>query len=289
MSYVNANFLTSPAELAAQTDDPQLRVIDATVHLRPSGNRMAATSGREDFDAGHVPGAQFLDLIEAASDTTTGLGFSLPALSQLEAVFRALGVDATHRVVFYSTGHLMWATRAFWLARYAGLANISVLNGTVADYVAAGGATTTTVATYPATNYVARAHPDAFATKADVLAAINAVGACTVNALSPALHSGEGDFHYGRRGHIEGSRNVYYDELMDAGSLKPAADLKTALDAKGMLQADQVITYCGGGIAATVDALACLLVGQENVAVYDGSMSEWTKDDTAPMALGADA
>ena len=63
--------------------------------------------------------------------------------------------------------------------------------------------------------------------------------------------------------------------------------MRTALEAKGLLSAPRVISYCGGGISATIDAFACLLAGQERVAVYDGSMSEWVRDESLPMETGA--
>ena len=92
---------------------------------------------------------------------------------------------------------------------------------------------------------------------------------------------------YGRKGHITGSVNVYYDQLLEQeGRYRSATDLKAALADKGLMDAGQVIAYCGGGISATIDALACLLVGQDQVAVYDGSMSEWVADEQLPMTLG---
>ena len=109
---------------------------------------------------------------------------------------------------------------------------------------------------------------------------------CTVNALSPEVYAGTGDMHYGRRGHIPGSRNVHYDELLDAGCFKPAPALEAALKDSGMLDAPKVIAYCGGGISATVDAFACLLLGRDGVAVYDGSMSEWVRDESLPLKTG---
>ena len=129
---------------------------------------------------------------------------------------------------------------------------------------------------------------DKFVDQAQVLAAIGDDAVCTVNALSPDVYTGEGNMSYGRKGHITGSVNVYYDELLDAGRFRPAAELEAALDGKGLLAADRVIAYCGGGISATIDALACLLVGKEAVAVYDGSMSEWVRDESLPMTVGAE-
>ena len=286
MTYAHPEYLISPAELAADLDNPTRRVLDATVYLRPASRGYRADSGLAKFKACHVPGAQFLDLVEAASDTGTGLGFSLPPVRQLESLFRDLGVDDLSEVVFYSTGHMMWATRAWWLLRYCGHRNAKVLNGGFRAWRKGRHPTTREVSPPPAGNFVARGQPALFADKEAVLAAIGDSGVCTVNALSPDVFSGESRMHYGRKGHIAGSVNVFYDDLMDHGFFQEDAALRRALDAKGLLDAPRVIAYCGGGISATVDAFACLLVGHDDVAVYDGSMAEWVRDESLPMETG---
>ena len=286
MTYAHPEYLISPAELAADLDNPTRRVLDATVYLTPASRGYRADSGLAKFEACHIPGAQFLDLVEAASDTGTGLGFSLPPIGQLESLFRDLGVDNLSEVVFYSTGHMMWATRAWWLLRYCGHRNAKVLNGGFEAWRKRHHPTSREVSPPQAGTFVARAQPGLFADKEAVLAAIGDPGVCTVNALSPDVFTGESRMHYGRKGHVAGSVNVFYDALMDHGFFKEDAALRRALDAKGLLDAPRVVAYCGGGISATVDAFACLLVGHGDVAVYDGSMAEWVRDESLPMETG---
>ena len=288
MPYAHPEYLVTAQELAANLDAPNLRIFDATVFLQPapSGVGYQAESGSARFQRGHVPGAAFLDLIEAASDTSTGLGFSLPPPSQLQGLFRFLGIDDDSEVVLYSTGHIMWATRAWWLFRYCGHGRARVLNGGFKAWRAGEHPISTKIRTYPSGGFTARPVESLFADKEAVLAAIADAEICTVNALSPEVHAGEGDFTYGRRGHIAGSVNVYYDQLLDDGHFKQSEALSEALNAKGLLDAPRVIAYCGGGISATVDAFACQLLGHRNVAVYDGSMSEWVRDESLPMETG---
>ena len=288
MSYAHPEYLISPEELAADLDNPNRRIFDATVFLgrSPSGG-YRAESGLEKYGQGHIPGAAFLDLIEAASDTSTGLGFTLPPAVQLEALFRSLGVSDDSEVVLYCTGHMMWATRAWWLFHYCGHGHVRVLNGGFQAWQDGGFPVTTETPEHPAGTFTARPRPELFADKDAVLAAIGDAGVCTVNALSPDVHSGESDMSYGRKGHIAGSVNVFYDELLEEGRFRDVDGLRTALEAKGLLSAPRVISYCGGGISATIDAFACLLAGQERVAVYDGSMSEWVRDESLPMETGA--
>ncbi|MEZ5557269.1 MAG: sulfurtransferase [Pseudomonadales bacterium] len=291
MSYSNPNLLIEPEALAARLADARasgnLRVLDATVFLVPAKTGYRAESGLEKYQEGHVPGAAFMDLIQAFSDTSTGLGFSLPTADALATALGALGVGNDDDVVLYATGHMMWATRAFWLLRYAGHDRVAVLNGGFAAWRDAGLPVETGSASYPQATYVAQPRPALFVDKAAMLDAMGAAGVCTVNALSPAVYEGTGDHHYGRRGHIPGSRNLFYDQLMDGQRFRPADELRAALGTTGMLDAERVITYCGGGISATIDAFACLLVGKESVAVYDGSMSEWVRDEALPLVTGS--
>ena len=286
--YAHPEYLIEPSELARDIGHPDRCILDATVFLgrSPSGG-YRAESGLEKYREGHIPGAGFLDLIDAASDTSTGLGFTLPPVAQLEELFRALGVSNDGEVVLYSTGHMMWATRAWWLLHYCGHPGARVLNGGFDAWRAGGFPVTTEVPSREAGTFGAVPRPELFANQDAVLAAIGDGDICTVNALSPDVHSGESDMSYGRKGHIAGSVNVFYDELLEGGRFKDAEGLGVALEAKGLLSAPRVISYCGGGISATIDAFACLLVGQERVAVYDGSMSEWVRDEALPMELGA--
>jgi thiosulfate/3-mercaptopyruvate sulfurtransferase len=286
MEYAHPEYLVTPAELAARLDEPTLRILDATVFLVPAESGYRAESGKEKYDQGHIPGAAFMDLIRGFSDTTTGLGFSLQEPGVLADALGALGISNDDQVVLYASGHMMWATRALWLLRYAGHERVAVLNGGISRWKAEGRAISEDPHSYPPVPYRANPQPQVFVDLDGMRSAMGTAGVCTVNALSPDVYAGTGDMHYGRRGHIPGSLNLHYDDLMEAGNFKPADDLHAALSATGMLDADKVVTYCGGGISATIDAFACLLVGKNEVAVYDGSMSEWVRDESLPLTTG---
>ena len=128
-----------------------------------------------------------------------------------------------------------------------------------------------------------------FVGKDSVLSALEAKEACVINALSPELHRGERfNPQYGRPGHIAGSVNLFFMNLVDPETHRFLDDdaLKQRFDEHRALEADQVLTYCGGGISATTVAFALLLLGREDVRVYDGSLSEWGNDADLPMATG---
>ena len=101
MTYAHPEYLIEPDELAAELGAPDLRIFDATVHLVPAEKGYTAESGQADYQGAHIPGAAFLDQLREVSDTTTGLGFSLPEAAALEAGLRGAGVGNDHRVVVY--------------------------------------------------------------------------------------------------------------------------------------------------------------------------------------------
>ena len=185
MTYAYPDYLIEPAALAGQLGNNALKIFDATVHLVPAEKGYRAESGRADYETSHIPGAAFLDQMRDLSDTTTGLGFSLPDAAALQAGLRAAGINEGDRVVVYSSGHMMWATRAWWLLHYAGLDNVAVLNGGLAAWTAAGLETGAESASYPAGSVTVRLRKDRFVDQATVLGAIGAEGICTVNALAP--------------------------------------------------------------------------------------------------------
>ena len=289
MSEWDGKGLVSADWLQRHLGDPDLRIFDATVHLRPATpGPYRVESGRADYEAGHIPGAVFADLAADLSDPDAKLGFTRLPAPRLAAALGALGVGQSDRVVVYSTSTPMWATRLWWMLRAAGFAEVAVLDGGYARWTAEGRPVETTVRQYPPATLTLSEHAGAWADKNEVLAAIDDGAVCTINALSPGVHSGEAAMNYGRKGHIKGSRNVPYAALLDAeGRFRPDEDLRGLFDAVGALGRSRVICYCGGGISATMDALALARLGHPSVAVYDGSMSEWTRDPDLPMETGA--
>jgi thiosulfate/3-mercaptopyruvate sulfurtransferase len=281
--------LVSTAWLAANLDDPDLRVFDSTVHLRPSTpGPYQIESGQADYEAAHIPGAAFLDLPRDLSDPDARLPFTMPPVGQLAQTLGAAGVRRGVRVVVYSSTTPMWATRLWWMLRASGFDDVAVLDGGLAKWTAEGRPVEAGVRRYAAAALSLTARPGAWADKAAVLAAVGDGGVCTINALSPSVHSGEGSTNYGRKGHIKGSRNVPYAALLNAdGTYRDDAELRELFEGVGADQRKRVICYCGGGISATMDALALTRLGHADVAVYDGSMSEWSRDPELPMETGA--
>jgi thiosulfate/3-mercaptopyruvate sulfurtransferase len=285
--FAHPEFLVETDWLAEHLDD--VVVLDCTTHLIPDPKiTYVVKPGREDFDRGHIPAAQFCDVSRDVSDTAQKLNFMRPAPEEFAAAMRRFGISNTTRVVTYSTANAWWATRVWWLLREFGHDNAAVLNGGWQKWIAEGRATESGPAhPRPAGDFVVQEVRNLMVGKEQVKAAIGDGGICTLNALLPAQHSGSGGNSYGRPGRIAGSVNVPAAHLVDPATntfLSPD-ELRRRLGAVGALDRP-VIAYCGGGIAASADALILTMLGHTDVRIYDASLSEWAKDATLPMETG---
>lgn len=278
--------LVSTDWLQANLDHPDLRLLDATVHLHsPAPGETTMESGRADYDAGHIPGAAFADLIRDLSDTDSPLRFTLPSPDRFAAAIGTLGVGDDKTVVVYSGGSMSWAPRLWLMLRAFGFDRAAVLDGGWRKWSAEGRATSTAATTHAFAQFTPSFRDGVFVDQAAVEAARADAGAVVVNALSPAQHAGTDDRHYGRRGRIAGSVNVPAAHLLDPESFafRSHADIAARFDAAGATVDKRLVIYCGGGIAASQVAFAQHLIGRPPAAVYDASLQEWAKDLSAAM------
>jgi thiosulfate/3-mercaptopyruvate sulfurtransferase len=284
--------LVTTAELAAILDHPELRLFDCTTYLeyQPAGSGIPyiAVPGRHTFEAGHIPGADFLDLQGEFSQAGIDLHFMMPS-AQLEAAFGRHGVGSSSRVVLYSIGTAMWATRFWWMLKSLGFDNVAVLDGGLDKWTAEGRAVETGPAkSYPPATFTAKPRAGYFVDKHETLQAGTDRNAVVVNALSPQLHKGPEPSRYGRPGHIPRSVNVSAATLYDpvTKAFVPLAEAETKFAAQGITKDKRVVAYCGGGISATIDLFLLYRLGYDNLTLYDASMGEWAKDESLPIETG---
>ena len=282
--------LVSPEELRDALDDERVRVFDTTVFLRrpADGGPYDVESGHESYARAHIPGAAFADIPGALSDPDSPFAFTLPAAERFAAAAGRLGISDSTHVVAYAQDTPMWATRLWWLLRYFGHDDTSVLDGGLIAWTAADGPVESGQSTYPSASFTARPRPELLASLADVREITENESACLVNALSPAVFRGAGRSAYSRPGRIPGSVNVPWNGLVDAATnrFRPAAELAAALNDGGVRTDQPVIAYCGGGISATVDLFALALTGRDDARLYDGSLTEWSAHPDLPLVTG---
>jgi len=289
VGFAHPEYLVDTNWLSAHLDDPNVRILDCTTHLPPLPDFSLYTvvPGREDFEKGHIPGAQFVDIEHDVSTPHPRLHFMLPTPEAFAAAMSRLGVGDDTLVVTYATGNHWWATRMWWMLRVFGHDNAAVLDGGYQKWQREGRPTASGPAqTVVPARFTARYRPGLVAHKEDLLNAVDRADVCTVNALRPEQHAGTGGVHYGRRGHITGSINIAALHHLNAdNTFKPAVELRELF--APALSSPQVITYCGGGIAATSVAFVLAMLGYDKVKVYDNSLTEWAADPSLPMQTGA--
>ena len=284
--FAHPEFLIETEALERQLDNPDLWVFDCTTHLIPDPKiTYQVVPGRADFEKGHIPGAQFIDLQGDLSEKNHRLRFMLPTAEAFAEAMRRFGVSEGSRVVLYSTANPWWATRVWWMLRVFGFDAAAVLNGGWQKWSREGRPVEAGPAKpRPPGNFIVREQRPLMVGKEAVLQAIGNGAVCTINALSAEQHTGTGGNTYGRSGHIKGSVNLPAAHLLDprTNAFLPAAELRKQFETIGV-PGKAVITYCGGGIAASADAFALVLLGHPDVKLYDASLSEWAIDPSLPM------
>ena len=288
--------MASPLPLKVSTDwlrerlgDDDLVVVDATTHLPvPTDGPYVPESGEESYRAEHIPGALFADLLDDFAAPGSDEPWTAPDHERFAAAAGALGIGDGATVVVYDQHDGYWATRFWWHLRYEGFDNVTVLDGGLRAWKAAGHEVTDAVSEPTPRTFTGPRRPELFRSTEELAASLDDENTILINVLDEATYRGEVDT-YARRGHIPGSINLPVYTLRDpeTGTLRPVEELRREFEEAGLLDDDRtVVTYCGGGIAATGGAHALALAGRDDVAIYDGSMTAWAGNPDLPLVTG---
>jgi thiosulfate/3-mercaptopyruvate sulfurtransferase len=277
--------LVSTEWLAAELGASDLRVVDASYFLA-SDNRDAAA----DYEAGHIPGAVFLDL-GGLADTTSELPLMLPKPEKFASRMQSLGLGDGSRVVLYDDSPYKSSARAWWmLAQVFGAHGVAILDGGLAKWKAEGRPLEMGKNTLRHRHFTVWKNDKAVRDKAQILANIDGKHEQVLDARGAKRFTGEErDPRPGvAAGHIPGSFNLPYGEMFNAdGTYKTGAELKAAFEGAGIDLAKPLVTTCGSGLTAATLVFGAHLLGKTDVALYDGSWSDWGTDAATPKATGA--
>lgn len=279
-SYANPQYLVSTDRLAANLDQPDLRIVDATYYLK-----MQNKDARAEYNARHIPGAIFFDIDDIA-DTGTDLPHMLPPPEKFASRVRKLGIGDGNRIVVYDGQGMMSAARVWWMFRIFGAKDVAVLDGGLPKWLSEGRPVDDSDPLPRERHFSARLDNTQVRSKAQMLSNLTSKRDQVLDArASGRFNATEPEIWPGRRGgHIPGSKNLPYTQLLRPDQTFHDGDtLKAKFEAAGIDLKKPVATTCGSGITASVLALGLALIGHRDVSVYDGSWAEWGLPGDTPV------
>jgi len=288
-SYPNEQYLADIHWLNEHLNDDAVCVLDVRFDIKVSARgTLEEVAGKEGYLAGHIPGAQFVDLHANLADPQDPTRIIGP--EEFSTLMSKLGVGPDTTVVLYDDRGGVWAARLWWALRYYGHSNVKMLNGGLSHWCDAGLAINADTVEQRQTSFVAEAHPTLRVTSAEVLAAINDRAVRIVDALPEPFYTGEMGLYPGlNRGHVPGAHNVPAENNLNPQTLcvKTMEELEALWSPVAIEPGQRVITYCGGGVFAAFALFILALMGNENAALYDASWKEWGADNSLPVETGS--
>lgn len=277
MAPVRSPYVVETDWLAARLDAPDLVVLDGSWHL-PTAKRDA----RAEYEAEHIPGAVFFD-IDEISDETSPLPHMLPSTVKFASRMKKMGIGDGMRIVVYDSVGMFSAARVWWTFRVMGHEDVAVLNGGLPKWKAEGRPVTSEPTPPRSPRHFTPRLNASLVRDLDDMKRIVAGGAAQIaDARGPGRFAGkEPEPRPGlRSGHMPGARNVPYGRVLNPdGTLKSPEDLAKVFTEAGIDPSKPVVTTCGSGVSAAVLSLALALIGQPDSGLYDGSWSEWGRED----------
>ncbi len=265
--------LVQPDQFIRHLGAPDLVVLDARWSLERGAERRA-------YLAGHIPGAEFVDLDQELAAPAGPRGrHPLPPVESFAAGMRRHGVSASSQVVVYDevTGA---AARAWWMLRAAGHRRVAVLDGGLQAYLEAGGRLTSELPAPRSGDFQTTGFGSWVG--ADCLETCRDQGTLVVDARARGRYLGQPNPLDPRPGHIPGAVSLPWTDLFDRGRLRPAAEVRRLLGESGAGDRP-VVVYCGSGVTACAVLLALEVAGGGPGRLYPGSWSEWAADPSRPV------
>ncbi|MBU8899578.1 sulfurtransferase [Corallococcus sp. M34] len=269
--------------LAEHLGHPQLVVLDAS--LKPA----TASAGASTGNALHVPGTRLFDFDKRICDQTTSLPHMMPSPELFEREVRALGIRRDSRIVIYDRVGVYASPRAWWMFKAMGHEHVAVLDGGLPAWVEAKHPCAPVGSATPVEpgDFSAAPRPGLFCDAEQVAAALSDNGYAVLDARSEGRFLGrEPEPRAGLRpGHMPRALNLPFNAVLANGRMRDAEELAVLFDAKAAPQR-KLIFSCGSGVTACILALAAVQAGRRELAVYDGSWSEWGLPSSRPVVTG---
>lgn len=246
--------------------------------------------GREQYAAAHIPGAVYASLNTDLAGTKTGQNgrHPLPTIEALAATLSRLGISRDTQVVVYDQDSGMYASRLWWLLRYAGHDAVALLDGGWSKWTREGRPSRSGVEARSSATFVAAPRPGMLATVDDVVAKLGDPDFRLVDARSPERYEGHVEPIDRVPGHIPGAINRHFrDNVGEDATMRPAEALRqTFVELLDGREPSHAVMYCGSGVTACHNLLAMAHAGLPGARLYPGSWSEWSADPARPVEKG---
>ena len=284
MAGFDSDSLVTTAWLAEHLNAPDVRVVDGSYYLPGEG-----LDPRAEYEVQHIPGAVFFDIDDIA-DSGSPLPHMLPAPEKFSSRVRKLGLGDGVRIVVYDQRGLFSAPRVWWTFRFFGHKDVAVLDGGLPKWTTEGRPIDEGPVRADERHFTARMNSLMVRDRDQILANLTSGREQVLDARARGRFEGrDPEPREGLRGgHIPGSLSLPYGNLIDpkTQTMRTREDLEASFAAAGVDPSRPVVTTCGSGITAAVLALALDLLGHRDVAVYDGSWSEWGLPGDTPVETG---
>ena len=266
--------------VAEHLDDKGVIILDGSHHLPTTGRNSAS-----EYAERHISGARFFD-IDGISDQNSDLPHMLPSADEFASKVGALGVGDDSHVVIYDTIGTTGAARVWWTFRAMGHAKVSVMDGGLPKWMEEGRQVVSELPNITAKQKSAKLNSSLVRSLKQMLDNIDSGQEVVVDARSAGrFNATEPEPRAGMRGgHIPGSRNVPFPDVLNKDrTFKSGREVLAAFELAGVDLTQPMVTTCGSGVTASTLALALFNAGKEDVAVYDGSWSEWGSLQDTPI------
>lgn len=254
-------------------------------HLNDDSLVLLHVGDRKEYDAAHIPGAQFIQFSDISTPRGQGLTLELPPVEQLKSTFEKMGVsDRSRIVIYFGKDWVSPTTRVYFTLDYLGLGDrTSILDGGMPAWRAEGRSVTTEVKQPKAGSFTPRPNPKLVADAAWVNANSNKPGVVIIDARQPQFYTGAEAGQMPRAGRVPGARNIPFERVVDeSNKFKNESALREIFSAAGVNARDRVATYCHIGQRASVLYFVARYLGYD-ARLYDGSFEDWSRRTDLPV------